>query len=105
VRVDFRRGSIADAKRIAVLLTKPERITYVAESQGHVVAFVDAFLTLSAVGVRHWEVDLLAVHPDFQRRGFACQLIDIITSSGQDMGAVLTRALVHVDNQASQATL
>lgn len=122
MRVDFRRGSIADAKdiaavkdavwphnsidvdHIAAIMAEPDRITYVADIQGQIVAFVDAFLTLSAAGVLRWEVDLLAVHPDFHRRGLAYQLIDLITSSGQDMGAVLARALVHVDNQASQAT-
>jgi GNAT superfamily N-acetyltransferase len=89
---------------VIALLDQPERITLVAEVAGVVAGFVDGFLTLSNIGVRRWEVDLLAVQPNYQGRGIATDLVAASTQAGWEMGASLARALIAVENIASQRT-
>jgi GNAT superfamily N-acetyltransferase len=76
----------------------------VATVNGRVAGFVDGFLTLSADGVRRWEVDLLAVHPVYRNQGLASQLVMENSRAGFDMGADMARALIRLDNAGSQHT-
>jgi L-amino acid N-acyltransferase YncA len=65
---------------------------------------VDGFATLSGAGVLRWEVDLLAVHPGYRGQGLGARLVRANTAAGRDAGAACVRALVHVENVASQRT-
>jgi GNAT superfamily N-acetyltransferase len=93
---------IPNQQQIYSVLQDPTHQIYLVVSDGEVVGFVDGFLTVSASGVRRWEVDLLAVHPDYRGQGIATQLVEHSTRIGTERGASLARALVQVDNIASQ---
>jgi GNAT superfamily N-acetyltransferase len=97
-------GETADTIQIANAMSEGTHVTHVAENEVVVVGFVDGFLTMSIDRQRRWEVDLLAVHPDFQRLGIASRLVEATTQVARDAGAVLSRGLVHVENSASQGT-
>ncbi len=106
VRAAVWPGEPTDADRVAQALALPGRATLVAADgeSGAVVAFVDGFLTRSAQGTPRWELDLLATHPAHRGRGIGAALVAACTAAGQRHGAPLARALVQVDNTASQRT-
>jgi GNAT superfamily N-acetyltransferase len=85
-------------------LQDSNRVTYVAVEDDRVVGFADGFLTISAEGVPRWEVDLLAVHPEFRERKIGQKLVTASVEAGQEMGAKQGRALVQFENYASQQT-
>lgn len=87
---------------IRTILAQPDHQTHLALADAVPAGFISGFLTLAATGTRRWEIDLLAVHPDFRRRGLAVQLIRAALQTGIDMGADLCRALIHVENIGSQ---
>ncbi len=89
-------------ERILGVLGDSAHSTMVAVCEGRVVGFVDGFLTVSQSGLKRWELDLLAVHPDFQRRGIASTLVTANTQEGQLMGAEIARGLIAVSNIGSQ---
>ena len=91
----------ADIQRIANVIEDTDHMTHVAEKDGHIVGFVDGFITRSEAGRLRWEVDLLAVHPDFQQRGIAKRMIRASGQSGREFGVILSRTLIHVDNRGS----
>jgi ribosomal protein S18 acetylase RimI-like enzyme len=78
--------------------------TLVAEADGVIAGFVDGFQTVSSDGIRRWELDLIAVHPDFQKRGIAAELMWMNTQSGRERDASLARGLVEIENVGSQRT-
>lgn len=93
----------ADSQHIARVMAQPGRATVVASRQdGQIVGFTDGFMTLSHDGFYRWEVDLVAVHPDARGAGLASRMIAESTQQGKQMGASAARALIHVDNLASQ---
>ncbi len=94
--------SEVDVGRIEKVLRDPVHSTIAAVVDGNLVGFLDGFTTTSVNRVRRWEVDLLAVLPDFQRRGIASALIGASTNEGQTRGANIARGLVAVDNEGSQ---
>jgi len=89
-------------KRVEGVLSDPTHSTMVFEVEKQVVGFVDGFWTTSDEGIKRWELDLLAVHPKFQRRGIASALVTANTEVGQSKGAAIARGLVAVDNVGSQ---
>lgn len=92
-----------DSRRIASLIHgAADRATGLALDGARVVGFVDGFLTLSAAGVRRWEVDLLAVETAYRGQGVARRLIAASVTQGQARGAALARGLIHVGNAASE---
>ena len=97
-------SELSDPKHIANAIREPDHVTHIALVDRVVVGFVSGFMTLSIEGVRRWEVDLLAVQPEFQRQGIARRLVAHSTIAGQNMGASMARGLVGIDNIASQHT-
>ncbi len=94
--------SVVTPERIEAVVSDPAHVSMVAIQVGKVVGFVDGFMTTSADGAQRWEVDLLAVHPDYQRQGIASSLVEANTQEGQSRGATLARGLVAVDNVGSE---
>ncbi|NPV67334.1 MAG: GNAT family N-acetyltransferase [Anaerolineae bacterium] len=89
-------------EHIARALALPNRVTLAAVSGGTLAGFVDGFLTTGADGRRRWEVDLLAVHPAARGRGLGRRLIAACTTAGTAFRPDCIRALIRVDNVASQ---
>lgn len=87
---------------IAQVIQQPDHDTILALDNGHIVGFVDSFITLGAAGQRRWEVDLLGVHPAYQGRGIGSQLMQATTTAGWQIGAEYARGLVAVSNISSQ---
>ena len=90
-----------DPTQIEVVLAAPTHQTHVIEIEGQMVGFVDGFLTRDAAGLARWEVDLLAVHPDYRGRGLGSRLVTANTQAGTQTGASRVRSLIHVENHAS----
>ena len=84
------------------VLDDPAHEVLVAEVQGRVAGFVDSFVTTAANGDLRWEVDLLAVHPDWRGRQLGQKMILACLKAGQERGAAFARALIQVENRASQ---
>lgn len=89
---------------VADVLRDSGHVTHLAVVDGGIAGFIDGFLTLAADGVRRWEADLLAVHPDYRNRGLAVRLVAENTRAGLEMGADMARALIRLDNTGSQRT-
>lgn len=88
--------------RIENVISNTEHSTMVVTLEGALAGFVDGFMTTSVDCIRRWEVDLLAVDPQYQRRGIAASLAIANTHEGFQRGATLARGLVAVDNVGSQ---
>jgi N-acetylglutamate synthase-like GNAT family acetyltransferase len=91
--------SAVNGSRITGILENRNHKTHVAVEYENVAGFVDGFITTSHDGVLRWEVDLLAVHPDYRGRGIGCQLIAASSREGRERSAALCRALVRTDNR------
>lgn len=89
---------------IATYLQSPHQTTHVASVNGTAAGFISCFATQSAVGVLRWEVDLLAVDPRFRQMGIGAKLVATAVAHGQKNGYRLARALIQIDNAASQRT-
>ncbi|MEM7114232.1 MAG: GNAT family N-acetyltransferase [Chloroflexota bacterium] len=85
---------------VAALQTATHQ-TFLAFVQEALAGFVSCFATVSVAGVVRWEIDLLAVHPDFRRRGIAGRLMKTAVSTPPS-DATLTRGLIEVSNIGSQ---
>lgn len=92
----------SDVGVIARALQTPTHHTHIAMVDEQVVGFVSCFTTESAQGERRWEVDLLAVHPDFRRRGLATKLIEGTLALPEAQSCEYARALIQIDNVGSQ---
>ncbi len=92
----------ADPARVAGVLAEPDHATTVIVQDGRLAGFVDSFITLGADGARRWEVDLLAVHPECRGQGLGRVLIGANFGAGRRFAPHLARALIRLDNIASQ---
>lgn len=91
-----------DLERIARVI--PEHCTLVAVDGSEITGFVDSFATIAPNGTVRWEIDLLGVHPAWQGRGIARQLVSESVSERAQYGAQQTRALLRSDNLPSRRT-
>lgn len=89
-------------KTVEQALEAADHVTYLALAADATVGFVDGFTTRSADGVLRWEIDLVAVLPTWRGQQIGRRLIAASLAAGGTCGAAVTRALVHVDNRASQ---
>jgi ribosomal protein S18 acetylase RimI-like enzyme len=84
-------------------LQQRDHAAFVALTEDNRIAgFVDSFPTADMDGRRRWEIDLLAVHPDFQGQKIGQQLITAAHQAGRDAGIAQARALIQIENHASQ---
>lgn len=84
------------------VLADAAHAVYVADVQGDVLGFVDGFATRAVNRDLRWEIDLLAVHPDWRGRQLGKKLIFACLKAGRERGAAFARALIQVENRASQ---
>jgi ribosomal protein S18 acetylase RimI-like enzyme len=87
------------AKQVQTILSSDAQRAWLAIGEGQVVGFVVAFLTHGLRGA-HWEIDLLAVHPEWTGRGLATRLIGVAATYGACV-AGRTRAVVSTENSGS----
>ncbi len=76
--------------------------TLVATKDAAVMGFVGCLFTAYPTGGRRFELDLLAVAPEAQRRGVGTRLVAASKSFAADAGARQVRALVRCENAAMQ---
>jgi len=89
------------AEQVRAMLAGGPQRAWLAVAGATIVGFVIAFLTHGLRGPC-WEIDLLAVHPDWIGRGLATRLIQAATAgAGAGRGASRARAVVAADNDAS----
>lgn len=81
------------------MLSGDAQRAWLATGEGRVVGFVVAFLTRGVRGPC-WEIDLLAVHPEWTRRGLATRLIRAASSHGGQV-ANRARGVVSTKNSGS----
>jgi ribosomal protein S18 acetylase RimI-like enzyme len=96
--------SSVDLAHIATVLSDPQHQTIVAVSDNRMTGYMACFATLAQDGTRRWEMDELAVHPDYRRQQIGYRLVAEATKAGRQYRAVFARALIEVNNLASQQT-
>ncbi len=87
------------APQVQAMLGGDAQRAWLAFGEDGVVGFVVAFLTNGALGA-HWEIDLLAVHPDWTGRGLATRLVGTAASYGANL-AGHSRAVISTGNSGS----
>lgn len=91
-----------DACQVQRAIEDPTHAPFVAIEDTHVIGFVDGFSTISVDNIPRWEVDLLAVHPDYRGRGVARALICANTQAGRERETRFARTLIRVGNIGSE---
>jgi GNAT superfamily N-acetyltransferase len=86
-------------EELQAMLTDGSQRAWLAVADDTIIGFVAAFPVHSLQGVR-WEIDLLAVHPDWRGRGIATDLVRAAAVGGLEV-AERARAVVATDNIAS----
>lgn len=84
---------------VQTMLTRGPQRAWLALDEDRTIGFVVAFATNSLAGPC-WEIDLLAVHPDWAGRGVATSLIRAAAAHGA-RSAPRARAAVAIDNAGS----
>jgi ribosomal protein S18 acetylase RimI-like enzyme len=87
------------ATQVLAMLSGETQRAWLATAEDQVIGFVVAFLTHGLRGA-HWEIDLLAVHPDWTRRGLATRLLGAAAAHGTTV-AGKARAVVSTENYGS----
>lgn len=89
--------------QIKTCLSKPDFYTCVAVSGEKIIGFVFGFPTISMSGEKRIELDLQAVHPDYQGQGAGKKLIDHFTHNIKDVDFI--RVLVKAGNTRMEKAL
>ena len=87
------------AAQVQAMLSGGAQRAWLAIDADRVTGFVIGFPTHGLRGAR-WEIDLLAVHPDWTRRGLATRLLRAAATHGATV-ARKARAVVSTENSAS----
>lgn len=87
--------------QIVALLADGSQHIWLAEADGEPAGFVSAFATHTLRGLG-WEVDLLAVRPEYRRRGIARALVRMAVAGAAGSDAERSRAVVAAENHASR---
>ena len=87
------------ARQVQAMLGGSAQRAWLAVGGDRVIGFVVAFSTHGLRGVC-WEIDLLAVHPDWTRRGLATRLLRAAVAHGASV-AGRSRAVVSTENFGS----
>lgn len=120
--IQFRQATPKDAKQIAgvKMATWPEgqaeikhiknamgvleAAVMVAEAEGRIVGYMACFSTTSSDQQARWEMDELAVHPEFRGQKIAAGMVEQATQIRREKGLRFARALIEINNTASQRT-
>ena len=86
---------------IAHVLDSESHTTLIVEQDGQIAGFLSCFVTVGKLG-RRWENDLLAVGSAFRGQGLGKWLVSESCRLARQHNVWLCRALVQVDNLASQ---
>lgn len=92
----------ANTSVISDALQTPTHHAHLVLVDDRVAGFVSCFVTKSMSGEKRWEIDLLAVHPNYRRRGLATKLVEAAIAIGKSHSCDLARALIQIDNIGSQ---
>ena len=93
-------GLAEEQLRLGLLVTG--QLTLVAWQGDEAVGFAAAFPTVTANGQRRWELDLLGVHPAARGQRLGTQLIEAMLRQLPHQPGEPIRALIAVNNIASQ---
>ena len=91
-----------DILQIEDVIAYDSHTLIVAVEGSKVAGFACGFVTPAMDGQRRYELDLLAVHPDFQGRGTGRKLVSEHTQTAINAGVQYSRGLVAVGNIPSQ---
>ncbi|RMG85908.1 MAG: GNAT family N-acetyltransferase [Chloroflexi bacterium] len=83
---------------IATALAQDGHRAHVIDTLDGIMGYISSFLTYSSQGVERWEVDLLAIHPNYRNKGAGRALVHATTAAGRAISANIARALVRVSN-------
>lgn len=114
-QIRIARASIEDASQIAQIIVtvwgyqqsvdlirqaiESDHLTHVAKTPtDEIVGFVDSFVTQNSQMQSRWELDLLAVHPEYRNQGIAGRLVAANLEKAQLENMKYVRALVRTDN-------
>lgn len=87
------------ARQLQAMLTRGSQRAWLAIEDGEPCGFVVAFPISSLEGV-WWEIDLVAVHPDWEGQGVGRELIRTAATAGEHLGCQ-ARAVVSAENVRS----
>jgi ribosomal protein S18 acetylase RimI-like enzyme len=87
-------------EQVQTMLADGSQRAWLAVAEDRAVGFVIGFVTHGLAGAQ-WEIDLLAVHPDWTGQGLAKRLIGAASAFGAGL-AQRARAVVAVDNTVSR---
>lgn len=96
-------GEDASSQQIQTCIEQKSFWTYVSVSDNIVTGFVFGFMTTSIDGKQRRELDLLAVHPDYQGQGIGKKLIEHFTEDKTEADCI--RALIAVGNTRMEKAL
>ena len=87
------------------LIQQGEQQIHVAiADDDRVIGFVSGFLTTAQGGIRRWEIDLLAVHTNFQKQDIGQNLVKAAWQDAEAHNVRFARAAVRIENTAAQRT-
>jgi L-amino acid N-acyltransferase YncA len=94
----------ASLEQVSSAISDTDHQIAVAVDANRIVGYMSCFKTLAQDGHARWEMDELAVHPEVQGRSIGRDLVKMGTRAGRDLNIPTARALIQVDNVASQRT-